>query len=75
MIAQIFDAVFGCWHSRYSFPITGSQPPRRNSPAAVNLTYVVCRQCGKQLPYDWQQMKVVRSTKKIDQRMATKEAA
>jgi hypothetical protein len=77
MIAKIFDAVFGCWHSQYSFPITVSRAARRNSPA-VTGTYVVCLECGKELPYDWQRMKVVSSTNKGTNRvaaLATKEAA
>jgi hypothetical protein len=63
MIAKLVDAFFGCWHSRYSFPITirpGSRNKSRPSTAAA-LTgmYVVCLDCGKELPYDWQQMKVI----------------
>jgi hypothetical protein len=78
MIAKIFDAVFGCWHSQYSFPITVSRGTRHNSPAAVAGTYVVCLECGKELPYDWQRMKVVRPTQEMTNRvarLATKEAA
>ena len=78
MIAKIFDAVFGCWHSQYSFPITVSGSTRRSSPAAVAGTYVVCLECGKELPYDWQRMKVVSSTQLATNRvaaLATKEAA
>ena len=79
MIGQIFDAVFGCWHSQYSFPITTvSRGTRRNSAAAVTGTYVVCLECGKEMPYDWQKMKVVSSTSKVTSRaaaLATMEAA
>jgi len=63
MIAKLIDAFCGCWHSRYSFPITiraNARTKARSSTAAV-LTgmYVVCLDCGKELPYDWQQMKVI----------------
>ena len=58
MIANLLDALFGCWHKNYSFPRTIRQGAR--SPAAsVTGTYVVCLECGKELPYDWKSMKVV----------------
>ena len=60
MLGDMFDKLFGCWHKRYSFPITtrkGSIPP--NDAARVTGTYVVCLDCGKEFPYDWSKMKVV----------------
>jgi hypothetical protein len=59
MMARLFDAFFGCWHSHYSFPMTIRQKNLRGSAAAsVTGTYVVCLDCGKELPYDWTEMKV-----------------
>jgi hypothetical protein len=63
MIAKLVDAFFGCWHNHYSFPIT-IRPNSRNKSrpsTAASLTgmYVVCLDCGRELPYDWQQMKVI----------------
>ena len=58
MLWRIFDAFFGCWHNRYSFPLTVKKGPRRRAAFATG-TYVVCLDCGKELPYDWQQMKIV----------------
>ena len=60
MFGEMFDMLFGCWHKRYSFPITtkkGSVPP--NEAARLTGTYVVCLDCGKEFPYDWSKMKVV----------------
>jgi hypothetical protein len=61
MLTDVFDILFGCWHSRYSFPITerkkGTKP--RTPAASVTGTYVVCLDCGKEFPYDWNQMKVL----------------
>jgi hypothetical protein len=82
MIARLVDAFFGCWHNRYSFPITmrsGSRNKSRSSTAAA-LTgmYVVCLDCGKELPYDWKQMKVIGSpseARHYAQELATREAA
>jgi hypothetical protein len=78
MIAKLFDALFGCWHSHYSFPLTLRPGSRRNKAAAVTGTYVVCLDCGKELPYDWREMKIVSSTSETVnpvKALATKEAA
>ena len=58
MITGLFDFLFGCWHKNYSFPIT-SRGGKASPAAAVTGTYVVCLDCGKEFPYDWQKMKVV----------------
>jgi hypothetical protein len=62
MLGQMFDLVFGCWHRRYSFPITVRSSARRSQAAALTGTYVVCLKCGKELPYDWKEMKVISSS-------------
>lgn len=59
MIAKLLDVFFGCWHTRYSFPITVRSGSRRIRAASLTGTYVVCLDCGKELPYDWKEMKVV----------------
>jgi hypothetical protein len=76
MFARVVDALFGCWHQRYSFPITIKKGPRSRAAFATG-TYVVCMDCGKELPYDWKQMKVVsgRSDRAAVGSLATKEAA
>ena len=61
MIGKILDAFFGCWHSRYSFPITVRPGTRRSSAASLTGTYVVCLDCGKELAYDWKQMRIIDS--------------
>ncbi len=76
MISKLLDAVFGCWHQRYSFPMTVRSGPAGG--AQRKATYVVCLDCGKQLPYDWQAMKVVAATADTARavgRLAPKEAA
>lgn len=59
MISSLVDALFGCWHKNYSFPITTRRGERRSAAAAVTGTYVVCLDCGKEFPYSWQDMKMV----------------
>jgi len=78
MVAKLWDALFGCWHSHYSFPITVRKGQRRSRAAQVTGTYVVCLDCGKEFPYDWQEMRVVSEAENGTRRvpvMATKEAA
>ncbi len=80
MIGKLIDSVFGCRHSRYSFPITVRHSSIKTDVPAASLTgtYVACLDCGRELPYDWRQMKVVefspesRSPVTV---LATKEAA
>ena len=78
MVAKLLDAVFGCWHNHYSFPITVRRSgARRIAAASLTGTYVVCLDCGRELPYDWKQMKVIgtRSEERHYSRsLATKEA-
>ena len=59
MISNLLDALFGCWHLHYSFPITMRAGSRRTYATFPTGTYVVCLECGKELRYDWDEMKVV----------------
>ncbi len=59
MISNLLDVLFGCMHSNYSFPITARAGKRRSPAASITGTYIVCLDCGKEFPYDWQEMKVV----------------
>ena len=59
VMPNLFDMLFGCWHSNCSFPLTRRRGQRKSPAAAVTGTYVVCLDCGKEFPYDWNEMKVV----------------
>ena len=61
MIGKLYDVIFGCRHSRYSFPVTIRGASRRSQAAALTGTYVACLDCGKEFPYDWQEMKMITS--------------
>lgn len=63
MVVELFNAIFGCHHFKRSFPISVPCGGRRCEAATVTGTYVVCLDCGKELPYDWQEMRVIRSLK------------
>jgi hypothetical protein len=71
MLANLFDMLFGCWHRKYTFPITAD---RRDSRGAHSnkMTYVVCLDCGKEFPYDWETMKVLSSAPQQTRRVLPK---
>ena len=64
MLQSLMNTFFGCSHRRTTFPMT---PTRKNGgfPAGVLVhseTYVVCLDCGKELSYDWDEMRVAKRT-------------
>ena len=69
-ISRIIEAIFGCHHSRYSFPVTVRRAARRPQAAALTGTYVACLDCGREFPYDWHDMKVITSPGRHRQRVA-----
>jgi hypothetical protein len=78
MIAKLVDVLFGCRHSRFSFPVTVRGMMRRPQAAALTGTYVACLDCGKEFAYDWDDMKVITSPQRHRERvaeLATKHAA
>jgi hypothetical protein len=70
MITSLVDVLFGCWHQKYSFPITTRRGERRSQAASLTGTYVVCLDCGKEFPYSWQEMKVVSAEKESARKLA-----
>ena len=56
---KLLDMLFGCWHKRLSFPMSGKRGQRRPSAAHQTGTYVVCLDCGREFAYDWHQMRIV----------------
>ncbi len=50
----------GCGHLNMSFPITRSE--RESGAEMPSLkTYIVCLNCGKEIPYSWEKMCVLKS--------------
>jgi hypothetical protein len=76
MFSRVFSVFFGCLHNRYSFPITIKKGTRSRA-ASITGTYVVCLDCGKEMPYDWKEMRIVNPAPKAVPvtPLATKEAA
>ena len=61
---NIFDALFGCWHKRISFPQTSKPGQRRCEAATHTGTYVVCLDCGTEFAYDWKKMRILSPNEK-----------
>jgi hypothetical protein len=77
-MAKLIDVFFGCRHSKYSFPVTVRRMARRPQAGALTGTYVACLDCGREFPYDWQEMKVITSSSERREyvaSLATKHAA
>jgi hypothetical protein len=76
MFTRLMDAIFGCRHARYSFPITVRAGSRRKPTAQRTGTYVACLDCGKEFRYDWHEMRIVGSqATEATRSLVTKEAA
>jgi hypothetical protein len=59
---KVLERLFGCRHKNRSFP--RSARPGQRSPASPAV-YVVCLDCGKEFPYDWDKMKIVSAPKPV----------
>ncbi len=59
MSALLSWVIDGCSHVKMSFPITVGGKNRKAE--ALPKTYVVCLSCGKEIPYSWNEMRVMRS--------------
>lgn len=58
MIAALLNSLFGCSHSRTTFPLTPSRRTQLSSQVSRQGTYVVCLDCGKEFDYNWKDMRV-----------------
>lgn len=58
MLQSILNTLFGCSHRHTTFPLT---PTRKSAgqvvPTEVGM-YVTCLDCGKELAYNWEEMRV-----------------
>jgi hypothetical protein len=54
MLQAVFNKLFACVHRRTTFPRTRPRAPVGTPPR----TYVVCLDCGSEIPYDWGRMRV-----------------
>ena len=54
--------LFGCSHKNTTFPIT--RPRKVKQPGRVADTYIVCLDCGFEMPYSWNEMRVFKERRK-----------
>jgi len=52
MLSLVIDSLFGCSHRRTTFPLTPKRPSGRLG------AYVTCLDCGKEFPYNWNEMRM-----------------
>ena len=58
MIASLVKMLFSCPHRNLAFPITVKHDPRVPGSRYGKRTYVSCLDCGTELPYSWDQMRI-----------------
>ena len=60
LLESLLNKLVGCPHRRTTFPMTPTG--KSAASAAYDMvrggTYVVCLDCGKELAYDWDEMRV-----------------
>lgn len=53
-MGRLMEFLFGCPHERTTFPLT-----RRVARSGERRqTYVACLDCGREFPYNWQEMRI-----------------
>ena len=55
---------FGCSHKNTGFPIT--RPPKQRQVGRLADTYIVCLDCGHEMPYSWNEMRVIKERRRPD---------
>jgi hypothetical protein len=62
MLQSLMNSLFGCSHRRTTFPLTPLKKSSHGALQGANAkrlgTYVTCLDCGKELAYDWTEMRV-----------------
>jgi hypothetical protein len=50
---SVLEFLFRCQHRRTTFPLT-----RGKRSSSGSGTYIVCLDCGREFPYNWQEMRI-----------------
>jgi hypothetical protein len=61
MIDSLVKAFVSCSHRKLSFPITVKHDARLPGCRFGSRTYVTCLDCGTELPYSWDEMRIERA--------------
>jgi len=68
--------LFGCRHHKTTFPLTPARRKATLSTAeSIPQTYVACLDCGKELAYDWDKMRRIKSSALSRSRLALRRFA
>ena len=71
-----WNFLFGCTHGNTGFPMTLRRRASGGRQAGGRAeTYVVCLDCGKEFPYDWDAMKIVWGKRREPRELAGEAAA
>jgi len=64
---RILSSLFGCSHQRTTFPITPTRDRRgREIAIAARRTHVTCLDCGREFPYSWQDMRILKDRRPVE---------
>lgn len=58
LIDSLFKAFLSCSHRRLGFPITVKHDAHGSGSRYARRTYVICLDCGTELPYSWDEMRI-----------------
>ena len=64
MIYSLLGRLFRCAHRRTTFPLTPSRGSGMSGEARRG-TYIVCLTCGEEFEYNWKEMRIGSSAKKL----------
>src|SRR3989442_15179736 len=61
MIDSLVKTFLSCSHRKLAFPITVKNDPHVPGSRYGRRTYVICLDCGTELPYSWEEMRIKRA--------------
>lgn len=70
LMTRFLSLFVRCWHVNRGPLITLRPETKKTGAAAISGTYFVCLSCGKEFPYDWDQMRTVKVQRKTEKKSA-----
>jgi hypothetical protein len=61
---SLLSMILGCSHKRTTFPLTPSVKSKL-SEGVRSRTYIVCLNCGEEFEYNWKEMRIGSSARKL----------
>jgi hypothetical protein len=61
MLSWLLSLLSGCRHRHCTFPIS-ARAGEKADPRLPRGPYVVCLDCARTFAYDWEQMKIIRTS-------------